>query len=93
MSMVNKQDIITGVARRLERPKTEASTWVEAVLAEVLAQINEGNSVGLHSFGTFKLKQNAGRDGVNPNTGVPMKIKPYVRVSFIASSLMNPPVC
>jgi DNA-binding protein HU-beta len=77
---MNKQDIISDVAKRTAGTKKEAESYIEAFIDSITDSLANGNKVVLRNFGTFDILKTKERRGVNPQTGesimIPAKIKP-----------------
>ena len=66
---MKKSDIAARVAAKLSVPKTIADASVTAVFSFIGDVLVKGESVSIAGFGTFSLKERAGRQGRNPRTG------------------------
>lgn len=66
---------------------------IEMILDEFIGIIEEtlvsGNKFQITGFGTFDIKENAGREGRNPKTGDVVMIKPSKSPKFKASSTLK----
>lgn len=74
MGIVNKDELVRGVAERSGLDNGQAKKAVEATLEEITKQISGGNEVRLTGFGKFSAVQRAAREGRNPRTGESMQI-------------------
>ena len=72
---MNKTDLINAVASSAELSKAKAGTVVESLLDAITDALKEGKDVTLIGFGTFSVRERAGRSGRNPRTGQPLEIK------------------
>jgi len=80
---MNKAELVEAVAKSLgSASKAEAERAVNAVIDGIKAGIKKDKSVQLIGFGTFKVAERAARMGINPKTGVKMKIKKSKTVKF-----------
>ena len=71
---MNKTDLINEVAQVVSSKK-EAQAAVECVLSSITKSLRKGQDVSLVGFGTFKVAKRKARNGRNPSTGEPIKIK------------------
>ncbi len=71
---MTKQDLIDAVAES-GMSKKQAAEAVEAVFDSIKGALAEGEKVSLVGFGSFSVKKRAAREGRNPRTGEPLKIK------------------
>ncbi len=74
MGIVNKDELVRGVAERSGLDNGQAKKAVEATLEEITKQISGGNEVRLTGFGKFSAVKRAAREGRNPRTGESMQI-------------------
>lgn len=74
MGIVNKDELVRGVAERSGLDNGQAKKAVEATLEEITKQISGGNEVRLTGFGKFSAVKRAAREGRNPRTGETMQI-------------------
>jgi DNA-binding protein HU-beta len=72
---VNKTELIEHIAQQADISKAAAGRALEAVLGGVSTTLRKGGSVSLLGFGTFAVSTRAAREGRNPRTGEPVKIK------------------
>lgn len=71
---MTKQDLIDKVAEE-GMTKKQAAAAVNAVLDAISGALASGDKVSLVGFGSFSVKKRAAREGRNPQTGKPLKIK------------------
>jgi len=72
---MNKTDLINAVASSAELSKAKAGKVVESVLDAIIDALKGGDAVTLIGFGTFSVRERAGRSGRNPRTGQPLEIR------------------
>jgi len=72
-----------GMSRR------EAKKIVDAVIDELVATLVEGETLKLHGFGSFLVRDKHERAGRNPRTGAPVPIEGRRVVVFKASPNMK----
>ena len=71
---MNRGELIKEVAKVVCSAK-EARLAVDEVLNTIVKTLKEGQAVTLVGFGTFRVVKRAAREGRNPQTGAPIKIK------------------
>ncbi len=71
---MNKTQLVENVAAEAQITKAAAKKAVEAAVASVKAALKKGEKVQLIGFGTFEVKKQNARQGVNPATGKKIKI-------------------
>ena len=81
---MNKQDLIEEVSRHLQCSKVFSDKCISVVIDGIKKGVKEDGAVHLLGFGSFGLKNRKSRNGYNPQTGRPMKIKAAKTVSFKA---------
>lgn len=69
--------------------KAAASNVIDAVLDTIIDAILEERQVAIPGLGKFRITERAARDGRNPLTGEPMKIKASKGVGFRAASTLK----
>ena len=62
--------------------KTDTAGVVDAVFESIAEAVQTGQSFRWNGFGTFETRERPARDGRNPQTGQPMKIKASTTVGF-----------
>ncbi len=63
---MNKAELATRVAEKLNLPKKTGDQIVELVEDIITAELVRGGEVTIAGFGTFSARTRAGRKGVNP---------------------------
>ena len=70
---MNKSEIINEVSQVVSSKK-DAQAAVDCVFTTITNALQEGESVTLVGFGTFKVNQRESRTGRNPQTGEAIQI-------------------
>ena len=86
---MNKQDLISAVADASELSKADAGRAVDAVVDAITAALKAGDTVTLVGFGTFTVRKRAARQGLNPQTREPIKIKASNNPAFKAGKALK----
>ena len=86
---MNKQDLVTKIAKDAELSKTSASTVVDSFIDGITKALKKGDSVTLVGFGTFQVRKRAARTGRNPKTGDTIKIKASKNPAFKAGKALK----
>jgi DNA-binding protein HU-beta len=71
---VNKAELVDALAGRLGDKKS-ATAALDAVLAEIQAQVTKGEKVAITGFGVFEKRVRGARTARNPRTGEAVKVK------------------
>lgn len=74
MENVNKQMLVSEVAKKAELSKSNAKEAVDAVVESITNALANGDKVQLIGFGTFEVRERAARKGRNPQTGKAINI-------------------
>jgi DNA-binding protein HU-beta len=85
---MNKAEIIDEIAKILNTKK-EAQAVVESLLKNISLALKKKEDVTLTGFGTFKVVKRGARNGRNPQTGEPIKIKASKKVKFIPGKALK----
>ena len=83
---MNKSDLVDSIASAAEISKTAAEKGLNGMLDSISKALKKGDKVTLVGFGTFSVAKRAARQGRNPQTGKPIKIKAKKVAKFKAGS-------
>ena len=86
---MSKVEIVRRVAEETGCTITQAAETVDAMLATVKASLQQGESVILRRFGTFRVRAKRARVGRNPRTGAAAAIAARRVVRFTASQTVK----
>ena len=81
---MTKNELIIAVADKAQMTKTAASAAVGACFYAITKTLKKGGEVKIMGFGNFRVVKRAAREGRNPRTGAPLKIKAAKRPRFSA---------
>ncbi|WP_138735744.1 HU family DNA-binding protein [Modestobacter excelsi] len=79
---MNKSELITRMAERLNGDRAAAAAAVNGVLDEIEGSVARGERVALSGFGTFDRRERASHPGRNPRTGEAIQVGPSVVAVF-----------
>ena len=85
---VTRSDLADAVRRRVGLSRAESADHVEAVLAETEVIVS-GESLKLHSFGSFHVRSKNERAARNPKTGNPATVSARRVVTFKPSGIFR----
>ena len=85
---MTKNELIAAVAGKAQMTKTAAATAVEATFDAITSTLKKGGEVKIMGFGNFRVVRRAARDGRDPRTGAPVKIKAIANLSPERSASM-----
>jgi nucleoid DNA-binding protein len=85
---MNKGDLVNEVSKVL-KTKKDAQAAVECVLSSITNALENGDSVSLIGFGTFKVADRKARQGRNPQTGEEMHIAASKVPKFVAGKALK----
>ena len=71
---MNKQDIVTKIAKETGITKTSAAAAVDSLIDGITRSLKKGDSVSFVGFGTFKTSNRKARKARNPQTGAAISI-------------------
>jgi DNA-binding protein HU-beta len=86
---MNKTELVAAIAEEAGLSKKDAEKAVKAFTDVVTKQLKKGQKVQLVGFGTFEVTKRAAREGRNPQTGAPMKIKASKAPKFSAGKALK----
>ena len=86
---LTRADLTDAIHRSLGLSRNDSSEFVERILHEVSAALEDGETVKISSFGTFTVRQKKMRMGRNPKTGEEVPITPRRVVTFRASHVLK----
>ncbi len=81
---MNKQELVSEVAKKADLPKTKAQAAVEAIFESIKGTLKGGGEVRLVGFGTFSVAKRAATTGRNPRTGEKISIPASKQPKFKA---------
>jgi DNA-binding protein HU-beta len=81
---MTKNELITAVAGKASLTKTSAASAVDATFDAITASLKKGGEVKIMGFGNFRVVKRAAREGRDPRTGTPVKIRAARRPKFTA---------
>lgn len=80
---MNKNDLIAKVAEKVGSTKKDATVFVDALFESITEALANGESIKIHNFGNFEVRERAARKGRNPQTGeeidIPAKKTPVFK--------------
>jgi DNA-binding protein HU-beta len=86
---MTKNELISAVADKARLTKTAAASAVDATFDAITATLRRGGEVKIMGFGNFRVVRRAARDGRDPRTGTPVKIKAAKRPRFSAGKILK----
>lgn len=86
IKIMNKSDLIDGMAEDAGITKAAAKKALESFLGNVEGSLKKGNRVSLVGFGSWSVSKRAAREGRNPQTGKTIQIAAKNVVKFKAGS-------
>lgn len=69
MSTLNKTELVSAIAERTGKTKTEAKLFLDATIDTITEELVKGHEINLIGFLSLKVDQVAERKGRNPSTG------------------------
>lgn len=81
---MNKEELIQEVAKKTKTSQKQVSDILAIIIETIEKKVSKGQKVTLVGFGTFESRKRAARNGRNPQTGAPIKIKAKTVPAFTA---------
>ena len=85
---MNKGDLVNEVSK-VVKTKKDAQEVVDCVLSSITKALENGESVSLIGFGTFKVAERKARKGRNPQTGEEIYIAASKVPKFVAGKALK----
>ena len=79
---MNSADLADKLAASNGLTKADAKKLVDATFAAISDAVTAGDEVSIPSFGKFKVKATAAREGRNPATGATIQIAAAKKLGF-----------
>jgi len=85
---MNKGDLVNEVSK-VVKTKKDAQAVVDCFLSSITKALENGDSVSLVGFGTFKVAERKARKGRNPQTGAEIDIAASKVPKFVAGKALK----
>lgn len=82
--MAYKTDLINRVQKTLGGTKKDAEQAVNAVLTSIQDVTIQEGTLRIHNHGSYEIRPQKARKGIDPLTKKPLTIDPYNRITFKA---------
>ncbi|PVZ10454.1 MULTISPECIES: HU family DNA-binding protein [unclassified Pseudomonas] len=79
---MRKPELAAVIAERADLTKDKANEVLNVLLDQITLGVSKGQNVTLVGFGTFEKRHRGARQGKNPQTGEPVKIRASNTVAF-----------
>jgi DNA-binding protein HU-beta len=86
---MNRKELIDALASKTDCTKACADRTLAALIEVITTTLKKGDNVALVGFGTFEVRKRAARNGRNPATGAPLKIKASKAPAFKAGATLK----
>ncbi|MBQ8501843.1 MAG: HU family DNA-binding protein [Bacteroides sp.] len=86
---MNNKEFIAELSQRLDLNVKDTSELVTSLLAEMVLQLEEANSISIQGFGSFEVRKKAERISVSPTTKQRMLVPPKLVLSYKPSSALK----
>lgn len=80
--IVHKSELINVISAQEKITKIAAEKVINNVLQAISNELRAGNTVQLHGFGTFEIRECAARIGRNPHTKEIIEIPASKKIAF-----------
>ena len=84
-----KKELVQATAKEAGVPQKVVNEVLVALTDTIIDSLASGSDISLPGLGTFKTKYREGRQGVNPQTGEGIFIKPRYSVAFKAGKRLR----
>jgi DNA-binding protein HU-beta len=86
---VNKQDLVSKIAKDVELSKSAAAATVDSFIDGVTKALKKGDTITFVGFGTFKTSVRKARTARNPQTGASIKVPKRRVARFTAGTALK----
>lgn len=83
---MRRKDLVSIVAKENEISKDKVGEILDSAFNAIGNALIEGDKVYIRDFGTFEVRERAGKRGVHPITGESIQIEPSKHIGFKVSS-------
>ncbi len=86
---MNKSELIEAMANHSGLTKKDIGAVLDAFITTITETLSKKENIALFGFGTFSTFQRSERDGINPSTGVKIKIPASTVAKFKAGKFLK----
>ena len=79
---MSNREFIAALSRELKYTTKETTVYVNALVQEMGAQLEDGNQLSISGFGSFDVRKKLERVLINPSTKQRMLVPPKMSISF-----------
>ena len=79
---MSNKEFIAALSRELKYTTKEITVYVNALVQEMGAQLEDGNQLSISGFGSFDVRKKLERVLINPSTKQRMLVPPKMSISF-----------
>ncbi len=79
---MSNKEFIAALSRELKYTTKETTVYVNALVQEMGAQLEDGNQLSISGFGSFDVRKKLERVLINPSTKQRMLVPPKMSISF-----------
>ena len=83
---MSNKEFIAALSRELKYTTKETTVYVNALVQEMGAQLEDGNQLSISGFGSFDVRKKLERVLINPSTKQRMLVPPKMVIGFKASA-------
>lgn len=73
---MKRSDLIAKLAEQKNLPMHVAEKIIHEIIGSMTDTLIAGNRIEIRGFGSFEIRDYAGRTGRNPKSGTPVTVKP-----------------
>ena len=79
---MSNKEFIAALSRELKYTTKETTVYVNALVQEMGAQLEDGNQLSISGFGSFDVRKKLERVLINPSTKQRMLVPPKMSINF-----------
>ncbi len=86
---MNNKEFTSELSNRMNVSAKETGELISTLIKGMTHQLQDGNVIGIHTFGTFEVKKKSERITVNPLTKQRFLVPPKLVLSFRPSAVLK----
>lgn len=86
---MNNKDFTSELSRRMGLTIKETNELISSLVTGMVKSLQDGNTIAIHTFGTFEVKKKAERITVSPTTKQRLLVPPKLVLSYRPSNILK----
>lgn len=86
---MNNKEFISDLSQKLGYTNKDITKLVSSFISIMTQQLQDGNTISIHGFGSFEVKKKMERISVNPASKQRMLVPPKLVIAYKPSNLLK----